>query len=796
MAHAQQDRGKPLVVGSEEDYPPFAIGKTDETASGFTVDLWKVVAAGSGLNYAIRVRPFRQILEEFKAGKIDVMINLAQSEERRAFADFSIPHVIVNGAVFVRKGESRIRSEADLAGKSIIVVHSDLVHDYAVSKGWTQQLVLVNTAADGLKLLASGQHDAMLVSKLAGMQTLLGLKIRSIKALDAKVGFSQKFCFAVQEGNSELLAKINDALASAKSSGTYDLLYEKWFGVFEPPEVTFRQLFKYIGPILIAFLIFAGFLLTRQHERKKVEDRLRDNEERLRLAMAAASQGLYDLNVQTGECIVSPEYALMLGYDPADFRETNAAWRERLHPDDREAVYTAYSDYVEGRRDQYRIEFRQRTKDGEWKWILSLGSLVARLADGRPLRMLGTHTDITERKLAETDRRKVEAQLQHTQKLESLGVLAGGIAHDFSNLLTGILGYSDLALLELPAGSPARPLISEAVNGARRAAELSKQMLAYSGKGRFVVEPLNLSTLVEDITRLLQISISKKCVMEYDLMKDLPAVEADAAQVQQIIMNLLINASEAIGDRSGVIALGTGVMHCDRAFLAETCLDENLTEGLYVYLEVADSGIGMSKETQSKIFDPFFTTKFTGRGLGLSAVLGIVRGHRGAIHCCSELGKGTTFKVLFPPTALTAKSLPCREAGRTEWHGRGTVLVVDDEESVRGLARQMLEKMGFAIQTAANGREAVEVFRSEGETIRLVLLDMTMPYLDGEQTFREMRRLRRGVRAILSSGYDEQTATCRFAGEGLAGFIQKPYHFEELKAVVRKALGSEGPDKV
>ena len=254
--------------------------------------------------------------------------------------------------------------------------------------------------------------------------------------------------------NPELLAKINEALASAKSSGSYDLLYEKWFGVFEAPEVTFRQLFKYIGPILIAFLIFAGFLLTRQHERKKVEDRLRDNEERLRLAMAAASQGLYDLNVQTGECIVSPEYARMLGYDPADFRETNAAWRERLHPDDRDAVYSAYSDYVEGRRDQYRIEFRQRTKDGEWKWILSLGSLVARLADGRPLRMLGTHTDITERKLAETRSPQSGGPAPAHAEARELGVPAGGIAHDFNNLLTGILGYSDLALLERLVRSP------------------------------------------------------------------------------------------------------------------------------------------------------------------------------------------------------------------------------------------------------------------------------------------------------------------------------------------------------
>lgn len=236
-----------LIVGSEQDYPPFAVGMTDATADGFTVDLWKAVATEAGLNYSIRVRPFHEILQEFKEGKIDVLINLAQSEERRHFADFTVPHVIIHGAIFVRKGESQIRSEDDFAGKSIIVLKADLAYDYAVSRGWEKQLVLVYTAEQGLRLLASGKYDAMLLSKLAGMQTLQALKIANVRALDVKAGFTQKFSFAVQKGNADLLAKINEGLALTKPSGTFDLLYEKWFRPYEEKQVMFWEALWYLG---------------------------------------------------------------------------------------------------------------------------------------------------------------------------------------------------------------------------------------------------------------------------------------------------------------------------------------------------------------------------------------------------------------------------------------------------------------------------------------------------------------------------------------------------------------------
>ena len=280
-----------LVVGSEQDYPPFATGMTDATAGGFTVDLWKAVAAETGLKYTIHVRPFHQLLEEFKEGKINVLINLAQSDERRQFADFTVPHVIVHGAIFVRKGESNIRSEDDLAGKSIIVLKADLAHDYAVSKGWEKQLMLVDTSAEALQLLASGKHDAMLLGKLAGMQVLQALGLTNIETLKAKAGFSQKFAFAVEKGQSELLGKLNEGLALTKSNGTYNALYEKWFGINEEREVGPRDVLKYIILFVVPFLVIgAYFFYRRQVERKREEAAVRQLAEQLTLTNRALEQ--------------------------------------------------------------------------------------------------------------------------------------------------------------------------------------------------------------------------------------------------------------------------------------------------------------------------------------------------------------------------------------------------------------------------------------------------------------------------------------------------------------------------
>ena len=399
--------------------------------------------------------------------------------------------------------------------------------------------------------------------------------------------------------------------------------------------------------------------------------------------------------------------------------------------------------------------------------------------------------DITARRRAEQERRKLELQVQHTQKLESLGVLAGGIAHDFNNLLVAILGNAELALRDLSEVSPARGSVEEIRKASVRAAELTGQMLAYSGKGSFVVRPLDLNDLVHEMGHLLEVSISKRTALKYDLAPDLPAVEADASQIRQVVMNLITNASDAIGGRSGAITVRTDVVDMTRSYLEEMYVDEALPEGCYVCLEVSDTGGGMDSDTLPKIFDPFFSTKFAGRGLGLAAVLGIVRGHRGAIGVHSEVGKGTTFRVFLP---CTEKELPTPAEGAEpaveSWRGSGTVLIVDDEESVRNVARAMLERFGLTVLTAPDGHSGVETFRRYKDELVLVLLDMTMPRMSGEEAFKEMHEIRPDVPIILASGYEQEDATSHFIGKGLAGFIQKPFQLSALIGKVRAAIES------
>ncbi len=433
-------------------------------------------------------------------------------------------------------------------------------------------------------------------------------------------------------------------------------------------------------------------------------------------------------------------------------------------------------------------ELRIRHKDGSVKCLMAFTVCVPDSDDPLTHRLYGGCHDITERKRAEEERLLMERSLLQTQKLESLGVLAGGIAHDFNNLLMAVLGYADLALLDLSDTSPARPKILEIVNASRRAADLCRQMLAYSGKGKFLVERMTLTALIDEMIQLLKTCISKKALLNLNLEPNLPPIEGDPSQIRQILMNLVINASEAIGERSGVITISTGARHCDRDYLKRAFLDDNLPEGLYVSLEVSDTGSGMDRETQARIFEPFFTTKFSGRGLGMAAVLGIVRGHKGSIRVYSEPGKGTTFRLLFPASQHAGEMQPMQGAVVAEDIDAGTVLLVDDEETVLAVGKQMLERLGFSVLTAQDGLEALEIYGNRSSEISCVLLDLTMPHLNGEEAFRELRRLNPDVKVIISSGYSEQDITSRFSGKGLAGFIQKPYETAKLGEVMDRAL--------
>jgi len=388
--------------------------------------------------------------------------------------------------------------------------------------------------------------------------------------------------------------------------------------------------------------------------------------------------------------------------------------------------------------------------------------------------------------------RREQEKMAHVQRLESLGVLAGGIAHDFNNMIGIIMGNASLARGKVSPVEPVHEHLDNIEQTSHRAANLCRQMLAYSGKGKFVVRPINLSELVEEMVRLLDVSISKSVLLRYDLAPDLPSIEADISQLQQVIMNLVINANEAIGEQNGTIILATGVIQADLEYLRSDYVQEqNLQEGKYVWLEVSDTGCGMDEEMKQRLFEPFFTTKFSGRGLGMSAILGIVRGHNGTIKVYSEQGRGTTVKVLFPAVDAAPDQIRVNEEPETVRPGSGTVLVVDDEELVRRVAGMILKEAGYDVLLAQDGMEAIEMLRKHGDEIVCVLLDMMMPRMGGEETFTEMRRLRPDIKVLLSSGYNEQTATNRFAGKGLAGFIQKPYTMKVLVARIAELLDQD-----
>jgi PAS domain S-box-containing protein len=443
--------------------------------------------------------------------------------------------------------------------------------------------------------------------------------------------------------------------------------------------------------------------------------------------------------------------------------------------------------------EQERLARQIRTLNTE------LESRVAeRTADLRAAQHLSDdlfHREQAARRAAEAS----EAQSRHVQKLESLGLLAGGIAHDFNNLLHVVLGNADIALSRLPAHSPARNPLEEVVRATLRAADLTRQMLAYSGKGAFVVRHLDLSAEVREMATLLQTAISKQATLVWELAAGLPPVNADATQIRQVAMNLITNASDALGEAAGTITLRTGVLSPEAvhdAQLGSSVLNGDSADsaGPYVYLEVTDTGSGMTPDTLQRIFDPFFSTKYAGRGLGLAAVMGIVQSHRGLIRIRTAPAKGTSFRVLFPAVPGSVASQETPTAARSDWRGEGTVLIVDDEEGIRDVADRILQDFGFQTLLATDGREALDLMERNASQITAVLMDLSMPHMGGQEALRRLRESSPDLPVIMMSGYTEESVALQFSdtNPGITAFLQKPFLAEDLIGVIRQAMVASG----
>jgi nitrogen-specific signal transduction histidine kinase/ActR/RegA family two-component response regulator len=390
------------------------------------------------------------------------------------------------------------------------------------------------------------------------------------------------------------------------------------------------------------------------------------------------------------------------------------------------------------------------------------------------------------------ERGRLEEQLRQAAKTQALGVLAGGIAHDFNNMLSVVLGNAQLALTTLPDDAPAKARLRAIATASTGAADLCKQMLAFAGRSAAPTETLECSALVAEIAGLLHVALSKKATLVHDLHAAPLAIRADRGQLRQVLMNLITNASEAIGDNEGRILLSTGVRTLSRADPEVRAPHATLEPGEYVLVQVTDTGGGMSPATQARIFDPYFTTKSSGRGLGLAAVQGIVKGHGGAINVESVRGVGTTVSVLLPRVEMPGRdAAPVPEMKSAARGAR--ILLVDDEANVRDVVSDMLESVGHTVVRAADGREAIDVFRREGGSFDCVVLDLSMPKLSGEEVFHELRAMRSDLRVILCSGYMEQGVLARLEGAGYAGFLAKPAEMQALLSKVAEVLASPAP---
>ena len=522
-------------------------------------------------------------------------------------------------------------------------------------------------------------------------------------------------------------------------------------------------------------------LTSAMTERLRTEQALRESRERLQLALDAASEGLWDLNVVTGEAYYSPQYYRMLGYEVNEWPATYQMWLSLLHPEDRLEVDTARTEQIRRQAGRFDLEYRLRKKGGEYAWVRSRGRAVSLADDGSPTRLIGTLLDIT-------DAKRLEEQFRQAQRLDSIGQLAGGVAHDFNNLLTVINGYAAMAEEELPPDSPVINHLHEIRSAGERGAQLTNQLLAFGRKQLLRPVVVNLNQVVDGLSKMLQRLIGENISLVSKLAADLRNVKADPSQLQQVIMNLAINSRDAMPG-GGTLIIETANVHWDEAYVSK---HPQVQPGPHVMLAVTDNGVGMTPETQERLFEPFFTTKPAGRGtgLGLSTVYGIIRQSGGRIWVYSEPGRGSTFKIYFPcsdePVA-DAAPLP-----QIDLRGQETILVVEDQEEVRTLAVMVLSKFGYTVFSAGGPEEALTFCQSYAGRLDLLLTDVIMPVMSGRQLVERLKVLLPNLQVLYMSGYTDNAIAHHGVLEDNVAYLQKPFTAEQLAEKVRRVLGPSG----
>ncbi|MGD9781409.1 MAG: transporter substrate-binding domain-containing protein [Kiritimatiellia bacterium] len=786
-----------IAVTLDDNYPPYVFRGADGKLQGILPDEWALWEKKTGVKVRLQAMDWAESQRVMREGRADVIDTIFLTEDRAKLYDFTPPYAQIEVPVFAHETLGGIVDVSSLKGFTIGVKAGDAVIEHLARRGIDS--LKEYPSYEAIVLAAKNQEIKIFsVDKPAAVYFMYKHGIAG-HFNEAMVLYTGEFHRAVGKNRPDLLNLVQTGF-NRISKREYRAIERKWMGSPFLFSEILCQWKPWIlgGAALILLLVGGNVLLSRRVRAKTSELRrslgeLRTSEEKLRISheyFAAVFDGINEAlfihDAETGDILdVNRRTLEMYGYSTRE--EITAVHLGMLSAGPPPYSLEDALEWIRKARTEgpQVFEWNARHKDGHC-FMVEISIRHAQIGSDR--RMVVSVRDISDRKAAEEKRLNVERRLQEAQKLESLALLAGGVAHDFNNLLTAILGNVDLALLDLPQSSPARADLLTAMTATHRAAGLAQQMLAFSGKGRFAVESMHVPDVVHEIAQILRVSISKNADLRLHFPDALPAIEADASQLRQVVMNLVLNASEALDNQPGTIDVSAGVVEGSSLPPSRLWPHEKLADGPYLFIEVADTGSGIPPDILEKIFDPFFSTKFTGRGLGLAAVLGILRSHKGAIQVDSAPGQGTNFRVFFPVQSDAPAPAPAAPRPAAAAADGGLILLVDDEASLRETASKLLARMGFQVLCAADGEQAVNLFRAQSARICGVILDLTLPKLDGVQTFSALRSIRADVPVLVSSGYSQADVRQRFAGLQINGFIPKPYTLDGLRQTLDQAL--------
>lgn len=785
-----QQQGE-IVFVSQSAYPPFEFFDTDNNRRGMSIELAQWIATEFGFKAVFHDMPFEEAQKAVLSGEADILTSLFYSDKRSERFDFTEMTWEVPALIFVQAERPDIITIQDLTGKRVAMQRGDYAAEFLQSKFISFQIVPTATFAEAVDKVVAGEADAVIGDEQIVLYHLFSNNLlQRIKSVGEPL-YIGKNSMATREGATELIAILNQGLELARERGVFDSINHKWIGTQYHRDD--NRLAKYVTPVL--FLLAAILTLTlcvllwnrnlRLAVRRQTEE-LRSSEEKFRALVETSSDWIWEVNSDLIFTYSSPQVTSILGYTPEEF--IGKKIYEIMPAEEAARVAEVAEQWLAGQRSFSALRHRCRTKDGK-ELVTETSGVPFFDGQGGSAGYRGVTRDISERQRHELERQELAQKLQHAQKLEAIGLMAGGVAHDLNNILSGVVSYPELLIMQLPQDSDMRRPLQTIREAGQRAAEVVADLLTVARGTASVKKVIDLNLLIHDFFISPEWSNLKlrhpEVVTELHLDPDLLHVSCSPIHIRKCIMNLLLNAVEASGI-SGIISVTTANRYIDRPDAGNNYLNR----GEFVQVEVTDCGHGIAEEDRERIFEPFYTKKVLGKsgtGLGLTIVWNTVQEHGGTVMVTSG-EQGTTFTLFLPATREQLDEQP-DEVAMAALHGKGErILVVDDEKMQREIAGQFLLRLGYQVHTAASGEEAVAAVRDT--PVDLILLDMIMdPGLNGLQTFEQILALRPGQKAVIASGFSENELVRNTLRLGAGCFIKKPYSFNQLGLAIKQTLG-------